>query len=118
MKNIRYDAISGVIDDIGRTQTTIQFSEWWGKEGLDFVLYTPMGDETKTLSLSRDELHALVVASICSGYVDAQGAINDAESMKEESKKYEEEQEQNNFRMGMPNPLTLQGDLTELTKDI
>ena len=117
MRNIRKDAISGVMDDIGRTQTTIQFSEWWGKEGMDFVLYTPMGDETKTLSLTRDELHALVVAAVCSGYVDGPSAISDAQSMIDESKqKMIDDAEKLELR-NRPNPMTMQGDLNVLMED-
>jgi hypothetical protein len=117
MRNIRNDAISGVIDDIGRTQTTIQFNEWWGKEGMDFVLYTPMGDETKTLSLTRDELHAIVVASICSGYVDGRGAIKDAEDMIEESKQKKIDDAMKLHMRNVPNAMTQQGDLNILMED-
>lgn len=117
MRNIRKDAISGVMDDIGRTQTTIQFSEWWGKEGMDFVLYTPMGDETKNLSLSRDELHALVVASICSGYVDGPAAIEDAKAMIEESKQKMLDDANKLHMRNAPNAMTQQGDLNVLMED-
>lgn len=117
MRNIRKDAISGVIDDIGRTQTTIQFNEWWGKEGMDFVLYTPMGDETKNLSLSRDELHALVVASICSGYVDGPSAIEDAKAMIEESKQKMIDDAEKLEKRNAPNTFTQQGDLNVLMEE-
>jgi hypothetical protein len=117
MRNIRKDAISGVIDDIGRTQTTIQFNEWWGKEGMDFVLYTPMGDETKNLSLSRDELHALVVASICSGYVDGESAIEDAKAMVEESKQKMIDDAEMLYKRNAPNAFTQQGDLNVLMEE-
>ena len=117
MRNIRKDAISGVIDDIGRTETTIQFNEWWGKEGMDFVLYTPMGDETKNLSLSRDELHAIVVAAICSGYVDGEAAIEDAKAMIQESKQKMIEDAKTLQQRNAPNPMTQQGDLNVLMAD-
>lgn len=117
MRNIRKDAISGVIDDIGQTMTTIQFSEWWGKEGMDFVLYTPMGDETKNLSLSRDELHALVVAAVCSGYVDGPSAIEDAKSMIEESKQKIIDDVQKLHMRNTPNAMTHQGDLNVLMEE-
>jgi hypothetical protein len=117
MRNIRKDTISGVIDDIGRTQTTIQFNEWWGKEGMDFVLYTPMGDETKNLSLSRDELHALVVASICSGYVDGPAAIEDAKAMIEESKEKMIDDANKLHMRNAPNSMTMQGDLNVLMEE-
>ena len=117
MRNIRKDAISGVIDDIGRTQTTIQFNEWWGKEGMDFVLYTPMGDETKNLSLSRDELHAIVVASICSGYVDAESAIENAKDMIEESKQKIIDDAAKLHLRNAPNSMTMQGDLNVLMEE-
>jgi hypothetical protein len=117
MRNIRKDAISGVIDDIGRTETTIQFNEWWGKEGMDFVLYTPMGDETKNLSLSRDELHAIVVAAICSGYVDGPAAIDDAQAMIDESKQKIIEDQEKLYKRNAPNSLTMQGDLNVLMED-
>ena len=117
MRNIRKDAISGVIDDIGRTQTTIQFNEWWGKEGMDFVLYTPMGDETKNLSLSRDELHAIVVASICSGYVDVESAIENAKDMIEESKQKIIDDAAKLHLRNAPNSMTMQGDLNVLMEE-
>lgn len=117
MRNIRKDAISGVIDDIGRTQTTIQFNEWWGKEGMDFVLYTPIGDETKNLSLSRDELHAIVVAAVCSGYVDGESAIEDAKAMIEESKQKMIDDATKLYLRNAPNPFTNQGDLNVLMEE-
>ena len=117
MRNVRKDAIAGVIDDIGRTQTTIQFNEWWGKEGMDFVLYTPMGDETKNLSLSRDELHALVVASICSGYVDGPAAIEDAKAMIEESKQKMLDDAEKLHKRNAPSSMTMQGDLNVLMEE-
>ena len=117
MRNIRNDAISGVIDNIGRTETTIQFNEWWGKEGMDFVLYTPMGDETKNLSLSRDELHALVVASVCSGYVDGLAAFEDAKSMIQESKEKKIKDAEILIKRNTPNSMTMQGDLNVLMEE-
>lgn len=117
MRNIRKDAISGVIDDIGQTMTTIQFNEWWGKEGMDFVLYTPMGDETKNLSLSRDELHALVVAAVCSGYVDGPSAIEDAKAMIEESKQKMIDDGAKLHMRNAPNSMTMQGDLNVLMEE-
>ena len=117
MRNIRKDAISGVIDDIGRTQTTIQFNEWWGKEGMDFVLYTPMGDETKNLALTRDELHAIVVAAVCSGYVDGESAIEDAKAMIEESKQKMINDAEQLHKRNTPNSMTMQGDLNALMED-
>lgn len=117
MRNIRKDAISGVIDDIGRTQTTIQFSEWWGKEGMDFVLYTPIGDETKNLSLTRDEMHAMVVAAICSGYVDGESAIEDAKAMIKESNEKAKADVEKLYLRNAPNSLTMQGDLNVLMEE-
>ena len=117
MRNIRKDSISGMIDNIGTTQTSIHFSEWWGKEGMDFVIYTPMEDDSKTLSLTRDELSALVSAAIASGYVDGEAAVAEAKEIIKESNEKAIKDAENLFKRNSPNPLTLQGDLDILMED-
>jgi hypothetical protein len=114
MKNIRNDALSGMITDIGSTETSITFNEWWGKEGMDFTIYNPLDDETKVVSLTRDELHCLVVASIASCYVDGEAAIKEAKEVHEESEKYRKEQADKLHEMNLPNPITGLGNLGSL----
>jgi hypothetical protein len=114
MRNIRNDAVSGMITDIGATETSITFNEWWGKEGMDFTLYNPLDDETKTISLTRDELHCLVVAAIAASYVDGESAIREAKEVHEESEKAKKQNEQDLEHMNRPNPLTGLGNLGAL----
>jgi hypothetical protein len=115
MKDIRKDAISGMIEGIGLEKTSLQFSEWHGKEGLDLTFYNPFDDEVKHLSLSRDELHCLMVACIAANYVDAPSAEREAKEMIEDSEKRHSEQEKQKMMATMPNPLTGLGDLNALS---
>jgi len=117
MRNIRKDSISGVIDNIGRSQTSIHFSEWWGKEGMDFVIYSPIGDETTNLSLTRDELSALVSAALASGYVDGESAVAEAKQIIEESNEKAIKDAETLLKRNVPNAFTLQGDLGILMED-
>lgn len=114
MRNIRNDALSGMITDIGSTQSSITFNEWWGKEGMDFTLYNPLDDETKVLSLTRDELHCLVVAAIASAYVDGEAALREAKEVHEESEHYRKEAQDKLDEMNRPNPITGLGNLGAL----
>lgn len=114
MRNIRKDALSGMITDIGATQTSITFNEWWGKEGMDFTLYNPLDDETKVISLTRDELHCLLVAAIASEYVDGESAIREAKEVHEETEKYKKELQDKLTDMNRPNPLNGLGNLGAL----
>ena len=117
MRNIRKDSISGVIDNIGASQTSIHFSEWWGKEGMDFVIYSPIGDETTNLSLTRDELSALVSAAIASGYVDGDSAVAEAKEIIKESNEKAIKDAEKRLKMNTPNSMTLQGDLQILMEE-
>jgi hypothetical protein len=114
MKDIRFNTTSGFIESIGRSSTSLEFIEWWGKEGMQFDFYNPMDDEVKTISLTKDEIHALVTATIASNFVDVDSAKKDAEEMKVESDKRREEYEKNKNLALLPDQITGLGNLDRL----
>lgn len=115
MKNIRFDTISGIIEDIGLTRTSLHFSEWWGKEGMDINLYNEIDDEARTISLSRDELHAIAVAAVACNYIDFESVKIESETIIEESKKRKEELAKKYMEAAMADPLTGLGNLNALS---
>jgi hypothetical protein len=106
MKDIRYNCISGKIENIGTTQACVQFNEWHDKAGIDFHIYNPFDDEIKTISLTKDEMHCLAVVMAATNSVDLPSAEIEAKEMKEESEKRRKEKEEKEKLACIPNPIT------------
>lgn len=75
INNMRKNGIIGMIEN---TTTTLQFSEWWNGEGLDFVF-----DEDKKISLHLDEIELLCIAAYASEYMDMEEIIERAKELQE-----------------------------------
>jgi hypothetical protein len=115
MRDIKFDTISGIIEDIGLTRTSLHFSEWWGREGMDINLYNEIDDDARTISLSRDELHAIAVAAISCNYIDFESVKIESESIIEESKKRKEELNKKYMDAAMGDSITGLGNLNALS---
>lgn len=92
MNSIRKDTISGLIEytDMGSdVNHYLHFSEWTNGEGMDFVI-DHMERNERSISLSLDDIAALVTACIASGFVDVKECKQAAKEMNAASKKREE----------------------------
>lgn len=77
MREIRFDTISGKIEDVGSTGACVQFNEWYDKAGLDLYFYDNL--EVKQISLTKDELHALALIMCATKFVDVPSLQTEAE---------------------------------------
>jgi hypothetical protein len=82
MNNIKFNSISGKIEDSGRTAVCAEFNTWHNEQGIDLTFY---GDpeEIKTISLSKDELHCIAVIASAINYIDIPEASKEAASLLE-----------------------------------
>jgi hypothetical protein len=104
MKDIRFDCISGKIEDIGASQACVEFNEWHNRGGLDLNFYSD--DEVKTVSLTRDELHCLALVISATKYVDVPSLADEAEQIIKNSEKRREERKLKEQIALSPSPLT------------
>lgn len=107
--------MTGLIDGVGVTDTSMHFSEWHGREGLDFVFYNAVDDIETKVSLTRDELHCLVVACLSTQYVDIESAKKDSEEIIKESSARRNAEIAMTDDMARPNPFNGLGDLATLS---
>jgi len=81
MKHLRTNGQVGIIEyeQFGKdVKGNLHFSEWWDGEGLDFTF-----DEGKaSISLSIEEIEAVVTASIATGMVDLAVCAEEAFNLK------------------------------------
>lgn len=117
MNNIKFNSISGKIEDSGRTAVCVEFNTWHNEQGIDLTFY---GDpeETKTISLSKDELHCIAVIAAAINYIDIPEATKEAASLLELSEKRLALQKEKYAQMAQSDPLTMSGDLTLLSEDL
>jgi len=117
MNNIKFNSISGKIEDSGRTAVCVEFNTWHNDQGIDLTFY---GDpeEIKTISLSKDELHCIAVIASAINYIDIPEASKEATSLLELSEKRLALEKEKYEQMAAPNALTLSGDLTLLSEDL
>jgi hypothetical protein len=104
MKDIRFDCISGKIEDIGATQACVEFNEWHNRAGLDLNFYSD--GELKTVSLTRDELHCMALVISATKYVDVPSLADEAEQIIKDSEKRREERKRKEELAVTPSPLT------------
>lgn len=104
MKDIRFDCISGKIEDIGSSQACVQFNEWHDRGGLDFHFYTD-GD-LRTISLSKDELHCVALVLGATKYIDVQSVAGEADQIIEDSEKRRKEKREKEELAITPHMLT------------
>jgi hypothetical protein len=114
MKDIRYNCISGKIEDIGTTEACLQFNEWHDKYGIDFHFYSKHDDEIKTISLTKDEMHCLAVVMAATNSVDLKSAEIEANEMIDDSEKRRKEKEEREKLALIPNPITGYTDLNKV----
>ena len=117
MNDIKFNSISGKIEDSGRTAVCAEFNTWHNEQGIDLTFY---GDpeEIKTISLSKDELHCIAVIAAAINYIDIPEATKEAASLLELSENRLALQKEKYAQMTAPNALTLSGDLTLLSEDL
>lgn len=106
MKDIRFNCISGKIEDIGSTQACVQFNEWHDRAGLDLHFYSKFDDEIKTISLTKDELHLLALVMSATKYVDVSSVETEATEIIETSENRRKEREIKEQMAIIPSPLT------------
>ena len=81
MNDIRRNSITGVIETEGLTKVNLHFSEWWNGEGMDFDF-----DDKKKICLHLDEMHALAVALVATGYIDVEAVQEEADDLNQKAK--------------------------------
>ena len=89
MNDIRRNTISGVIEytTLASDKTSyMAFNEWWNGEGLDFQF-----DDRLPIGLHIDDMHAMFVAAVASGYVEVDRVIAEAEELNRIGEKREKE---------------------------
>lgn len=82
MNDIRRNSITGVIETEGLTKVNLHFSEWWNGEGMDFDF-----DDKKKFCLHLDEMHALAVALVATGYIDVEAVQQEADELNSAAKR-------------------------------
>ena len=106
MRDIRFNCISGKLEDVGATQACIQFNEWHDRAGLDLHFYNKFDDEVKTISLTKDELHSLALVISATKYVDIPSVEAEANDIVVSSEKRREEKRIKEQMALAPSPLT------------
>lgn len=114
MNNIRYDIVSGRLENIGVTSACVEFTEWHDKNGIDFMFFSD-GD-IRELAISKDEVHSLCVAIAALGYADMDAVKMEAAELVEKSEKRRDKLDFLRERQATPT-LTGLGDLNLLAED-
>ncbi len=117
MNDIRFDAFAGKLENIGTTEACVEFTEWHSKLGIDFLFYGDP-DDLRKISLTKDELHALVVSCIATNFVDVDAARVEAKELLEKSEKRQKWIKEKKENMGVGHILTGMADMNLMTEDL
>lgn len=82
--NVRNTNVVGLIESDDGLMLTVHFSEWWNGKGLDFTF---LNERRKFISLSLEEMEAMVVAMRMAGMIDLKRIKKICEEAKEKIEK-------------------------------
>ena len=96
MKTIRKNTMSGIYETKTLDSSIhLHFCEWWSGEGADFNFH-----DDKSISLSMDELQALVSTSYAMGMIDLEEVKMEAQAIIDDG--YRREQAVKNIQIQTP----------------